>query len=63
MGVTLSRALEELYQKTEEPALKNNLALVVGAMRPNAVKTAQRIQDYSPVAAAKEEMKKEEKER
>lgn len=76
LGATLSRALEELYQKTPDEALKNNLSLVVGAMRPDAVKTAQRIQGYSPIGGGaapapqpkvielkKEEMKKEEKEK
>jgi CheY-like chemotaxis protein len=69
LGGTLSRAIEELHQKTKDPSLKTNLSLVVGAMRPDAVKTAQRIQGYSPIGGAapapapemkKEEMKKEE---
>ncbi len=56
IGRVLSKAdvaaLTTVFQASEDAALKNNLALVFGSMRPDAVQTADRLKQYQPGAAA-----------
>jgi len=60
------KALEELFQKTEDPGLKGTVAQVLGSMRPDAVRTGERLKGFSPAPAEagpkpKEKEKEEEK--
>jgi CheY-like chemotaxis protein len=43
-----AKALEDLFDSTEEGKLRNNLARVIGSLRPNAASTSRRLQSYSP---------------
>jgi hypothetical protein len=70
-GLLLTRqqiqSLNELLPTIENEKLKANVALVIGAMRPDAVQTGRRLERFSPPLEsaapppAKEEKKEEEK--
>jgi hypothetical protein len=58
-GLLLARMdikrLTELYEDTKDAALKNNLALVMGSMRPGPKATGNKLKGFRPPAKGKEE--------
>jgi hypothetical protein len=46
------KALEALYNTTEDAKLKGNVAVVLGSMRPDARRTGERLQAFSPLPPA-----------
>jgi hypothetical protein len=45
------KAMEDLYEATDDPKLKNNLALVLGGLSPEPSVTGKRLQGFSPSLA------------
>jgi hypothetical protein len=56
--VTIQR-LRELYATTRDAKLKEQLALVIGSMRPGRTVTGNRLKEYRPLPPKAEEKPKE----
>jgi len=41
-------SLEALFDSSDEPKLRGNLARVIGSLRPDAARTSRRLQSYAP---------------
>jgi CheY-like chemotaxis protein len=62
-GLVLSRQqikrIGELYATTRDKVLRDNLSLVIGAMRPGRKVTGERLRDYRPMPSAEKEEEKD----
>src|SRR5439155_22733239 len=47
-----SQSLEALFDGSDDPKLRGNLARVIGSLRPDAARTSRRLQGYSPPPVA-----------
>lgn len=54
-------AMEDLFNTTDDPKLKTNVALVVGGLRPSSARTGDRLRAYSPPPVAPTAEKEKEK--
>jgi HEAT repeat protein len=53
------RRLGELYATTQNKVLRDNLALVIGALRPSSKVSGERLRDYRPLPAGAKEKEKD----